>query len=124
MSYRFAVVRGAAKHGAKRVRVHILLDGRDVPDGSSVADTERLEKVRSRSLVDVSQLRLGRRRLYTLRRSEGLLSTPRNRVPSRQVLDEVRSAGCDAQIASGGGRMYITMDRYEVRLALRPPQFT
>lgn len=67
------LVRGAQKSGAKRVRVHILLDGRDVPDGSSVADTERLEK----------------------------------------VLEEARAAGCDAQIASGGGRMYITMDRYE-----------
>ena len=28
--------------------------------------------------------------------------------------------GCDARIASGGGRMYVTMDRYEVT---RLPQF-
>jgi 2,3-bisphosphoglycerate-independent phosphoglycerate mutase len=29
------------------------------------------------------------------------------------VLAKLRDAGCDARIASGGGRMYITMDRYE-----------
>eukprot|EP00850_Spirogloea_muscicola_P014523 SM000105S13868 [mRNA] locus=s105:140737:143913:- [translate_table: standard] len=28
-------------------------------------------------------------------------------------LEELRSGGTDAQIASGGGRMYVTMDRYE-----------
>ena len=42
-----AVIRGCLKSGAKRVRVHILLDGRDVPDGSSVADVARLEKARA-----------------------------------------------------------------------------
>lgn len=26
-----------------------------------------------------------------------------------------KNDGCDAQIASGGGRMRVTMDRYEVR---------
>ena len=31
--------------------------------------------------------------------------------------------GCDARIASGGGRMYVTMDRYEVtRLSDLPKQ--
>lgn len=40
-----AVLRGCAKSGVKRVRVHILLDGRDVPDGSSVAAAEELQKV-------------------------------------------------------------------------------
>jgi 2,3-bisphosphoglycerate-independent phosphoglycerate mutase len=30
----------------------------------------------------------------------------------QQVLDEVASQGCDAKVASGGGRMAITMDRY------------
>lgn len=29
-------------------------------------------------------------------------------------LKELRDAGIDAQIASGGGRMCVTMDRYEV----------
>ena len=44
------VLRGAQRSGAKRVRVHILLDGRDVPDGSSVADTAELETARACSL--------------------------------------------------------------------------
>jgi 2,3-bisphosphoglycerate-independent phosphoglycerate mutase len=30
-------------------------------------------------------------------------------------LKEACAAGCDAKIASGGGRMGVTMDRYEVR---------
>jgi bisphosphoglycerate-independent phosphoglycerate mutase (AlkP superfamily) len=42
-------VRGCAKSGVKRVRVHILLDGRDVPDGSSIADTTELQKARRRA---------------------------------------------------------------------------
>ena len=69
----FAVVRGAAQHGAKRIRLHILTDGRDVPDGSSLRFIAELEA----------------------------------------VLAEVSAAGCDAKIASGGGRMGVTMDRYE-----------
>ena len=28
-------VKGVVKRGAKRVRVHVLTDGRDVPDGTS-----------------------------------------------------------------------------------------
>jgi len=72
------VLRGAARSGAKRVRVHILLDGRDVPDGSSVADTAELES----------------------------------------VLSELRALGCDARVGSGGGRMHITMDRYEADWAM------
>lgn len=66
-------VEGAAKEGAKRIRVHILTDGRDVPDGSSVQFAETLEK----------------------------------------DLAAVSKGGCDAAIASGGGRMGVTMDRYE-----------
>jgi 2,3-bisphosphoglycerate-independent phosphoglycerate mutase len=34
------------------------------------------------------------------------------------VLGEVSAAGCDARIASGGGRMAITMDRYEADWAM------
>lgn len=30
-------------------------------------------------------------------------------------LENLREKGVDARIASGGGRMYVTMDRYEVR---------
>lgn len=67
-------VDGAAKEGAKRIRIHILTDGRDVPDGSSIGFVEQLEK----------------------------------------DLKEVSASGCDAKIASGGGRMGVTMDRYEV----------
>ncbi|KAL6771667.1 GPM1B [Auxenochlorella protothecoides x Auxenochlorella symbiontica] len=69
----FALVRGAADRGAKRIRVHVLTDGRDVPDGSSVGFAKELEA----------------------------------------VLAEVRGRGVDALIASGGGRMCVTMDRYE-----------
>ncbi|KAF2306571.1 hypothetical protein GH714_019520 [Hevea brasiliensis] len=67
------LLKGAAEHGAKRIRVHVLTDGRDVIDGTSVGFVETLEK-------DLANL---------------------------------REKGFDAQIASGGGRMYVTMDRYE-----------
>ncbi|KAJ6765334.1 protein 23-BISPHOSPHOGLYCERATE-INDEPENDENT PHOSPHOGLYCERATE MUTASE [Salix purpurea] len=67
------LLKGAVDNGAKRIRVHILTDGRDVLDGSSIGFVETLEK-------DLSNL---------------------------------REKGFDAQIASGGGRMYVTMDRYE-----------
>ncbi|XP_065854086.1 2,3-bisphosphoglycerate-independent phosphoglycerate mutase [Euphorbia lathyris] len=67
------LLKGAAENGAKRIRVHVLTDGRDVIDGTSVGFVETLEK-------DLANL---------------------------------REKGVDAQIASGGGRMYVTMDRYE-----------
>ncbi|KAG5399007.1 hypothetical protein IGI04_020821 [Brassica rapa subsp. trilocularis] len=67
------LLKGFAERGAKRIRVHILTDGRDVLDGSSVGFVETLES----------------------------------------ELAELRSKGVDAQVASGGGRMYVTMDRYE-----------
>ncbi|PKA51163.1 2,3-bisphosphoglycerate-independent phosphoglycerate mutase [Apostasia shenzhenica] len=67
------LLKGASEHGAKRIRVHILTDGRDVLDGSSVGFVETLEN-------DLAKL---------------------------------RKNGIDAKIASGGGRMYVTMDRYE-----------
>ncbi|BBH06397.1 Phosphoglycerate mutase, 2,3-bisphosphoglycerate-independent [Prunus dulcis] len=67
------LVKGASERGAKRIRVHILTDGRDVLDGSSVGFAETLEN----------------------------------------YLAQLREKGVDAQIASGGGRMYVTMDRYE-----------
>lgn len=68
------LLKGSSERGAKRIRVHILTDGRDVLDGSSVGFVETLEN----------------------------------------YLAELRGKGVDAQIASGGGRMYVTMDRYEV----------
>ncbi|XP_052173879.1 2,3-bisphosphoglycerate-independent phosphoglycerate mutase-like [Diospyros lotus] len=64
---------GASERGAQRIRVHILTDGRDVLDGTSVGFVETLEN-------DLANL---------------------------------REKGVDAKIASGGGRMYVTMDRYE-----------
>ena len=67
------LLKGASEHGAKRIRVHILTDGRDVLDGSSVTFVETLEN----------------------------------------DLVKLREKGVDARIASGGGRMYVTMDRYE-----------
>ncbi|KAI3771683.1 hypothetical protein L6452_02850 [Arctium lappa] len=67
------LLKGASERGAKRIRVHVLTDGRDVLDGSSVGFAETLEK----------------------------------------DLAELRGKGIDAQVASGGGRMYVTMDRYE-----------
>jgi 2,3-bisphosphoglycerate-independent phosphoglycerate mutase len=68
-----AVIRQAAKDGAKKIRVHALFDGRDVPDGTSKKFAKELE----------------------------------------EVMKEVEKDGCDAKIASGGGRMCVTMDRYE-----------
>ncbi|XP_062211140.1 2,3-bisphosphoglycerate-independent phosphoglycerate mutase-like [Phragmites australis] len=67
------LLKGASEHGARRIRVHVLTDGRDVLDGSSVKFVEMLE----------------------------------------EDLAGLREKGVDARIASGGGRMYVTMDRYE-----------
>ncbi|MDR0584322.1 MAG: 2,3-bisphosphoglycerate-independent phosphoglycerate mutase [Treponema sp.] len=67
-----AMIAQAKKEGVKRVRVHILFDGRDV------GETSALE------YVD----------------------------PFEAFLKEESAGGFDAKIASGGGRMWITMDRY------------
>jgi 2,3-bisphosphoglycerate-independent phosphoglycerate mutase len=68
-----ALIVHAKQEQQKRVRVHILLDGRDVPETSALEYVE----------------------------------------PFEAFLSEVRDDGFDVQIASGGGRMNITMDRYE-----------
>lgn len=68
-----AMLREAASEGVPRVRVHVLLDGRDVPGRSALIYVERLEA----------------------------------------VLAELSHDGRDYRIASGGGRMVVTMDRYE-----------
>jgi 2,3-bisphosphoglycerate-independent phosphoglycerate mutase len=68
-----ALLRGAAAQGAKKLRVHALLDGRDVAPTSAPIYVDRIER----------------------------------------VLAELRTSGIDARIASGGGRMFVTMDRYE-----------
>ncbi len=68
-----ALILHAKQEQQKRVRVHILLDGRDVPETSALDYVE----------------------------------------PFETFLSELRDEGFDAQIASGGGRMNITMDRYQ-----------
>ena len=69
-----AMLTEAKKEGVANIRVHILLDGRDV------GETSALE------YID----------------------------PFEAFLAELNADGtCDARIASGGGRMQITMDRYE-----------
>ena len=69
----YGLVERAVQEGAKCIRLHLLLDGRDVGETSALEYVEPLEA-----------------RLADLRR-----------------------AGVDAAVASGGGRMFITMDRYE-----------
>lgn len=73
-----AMVARAKEEGVRRVRIHILLDGRDVPETSALDYVE----------------------------------------PFERFLTEVSSADFDARIASGGGRMTITMDRYEANWAM------
>jgi len=68
-----AMLERAKQEGVGKVRLHILLDGRDVGETSAL------------DYVD----------------------------PFEVYLSELRSADFDVAIASGGGRMSITMDRYE-----------
>jgi len=67
-----AMIERAAGKGVKKIRVHTLLDGRDVPERSALTYIEDFEK----------------------------------------FLDGFRNNGLDFRIASGGGRMITTMDRY------------
>jgi 2,3-bisphosphoglycerate-independent phosphoglycerate mutase len=73
-----AMVLRAKEEGVKAVRIHILLDGRDVPETSALDYVE----------------------------------------PFEAFLAETNGAGFDAQIASGGGRMNITMDRYDANWSM------
>lgn len=66
-----AMIEKAKDEGIKKIRIHVLLDGRDVPETSALKYVEPFEK----------------------------------------YLNEIRE-GNDYKIASGGGRMNITMDRY------------
>jgi 2,3-bisphosphoglycerate-independent phosphoglycerate mutase len=75
----FAMVERLAKEGVRRVRVHVLLDGRDVPERSALGYIDRTEEV------------LGR---------------------------ICSGKGYDYRIASGGGRMVTTMDRYNADWAV------
>jgi 2,3-bisphosphoglycerate-independent phosphoglycerate mutase len=74
ISHLFAMLDECAKSSIKKVRVHILLDGRDVPDRSALEYVLPLEN-----------------KLRTISEEQG----------------------ADYAIASGGGRMQVTMDRYE-----------
>ncbi len=78
VSHLFAMLKQAKSEGVKKARVHILLDGRDVPATSA--------------LVYVSQL--------------------------EEVLASLNDADFDGRIASGGGRMKVTMDRYKADWAM------
>jgi 2,3-bisphosphoglycerate-independent phosphoglycerate mutase len=69
----FALLENCASRGVKRVRLHILLDGRDVGAKSALGYIEQTEQ----ELARLNQ-----------------------------------ENGCDYRIASGGGRMVTTMDRY------------
>lgn len=68
-----AMVLRADAEGIQKVRVHVLLDGRDVPETSSLDYVDDFES----------------------------------------LLLALRTKGRDYYIASGGGRMKVTMDRYE-----------
>ncbi|MBR2010720.1 MAG: 2,3-bisphosphoglycerate-independent phosphoglycerate mutase [Clostridia bacterium] len=73
-----AMVREAKVEGVKTVRIHTLIDGRDV------GETSALEYIE----------------------------------PFEAFLADLNSTDFDAAIASGGGRMTITMDRYEANWAM------
>ena len=73
-----ALIVAAKNEGIKSVRVHILLDGRDV------GETSALDYV----------------------------------LPFEEYIASLRSSDFDIKIASGGGRMQITMDRYEANWAM------
>ncbi len=73
-----ALIAGAARAGVPRLRVHVLTDGRDVPERSALTWVEPLEA----------------------------------------LLAQHRAQGLDYRIGSGGGRMHITMDRYEADWAM------
>lgn len=67
-----ALIRQAKREGVRKIRLHLLLDGRDVGQRSAEIYIERLQ----------------------------------------QVILTLADTQCDIKVASGGGRMSITMDRY------------
>ena len=95
-----ALLRRAAQEGVQRARVHVLLDGRDVPARSALGYIDRLEQV----LAELSSRPSG----------PELSSRPSGpESSSRPSGPESSTGGRDYRIASGGGRMVVTMDRYE-----------
>jgi len=73
ISHLIAMIKKAKEDKVNKVRVHVLLDGRDVPATSALTYVDQLE----------------------------------------DALKGLNDASFDGQIASGGGRMKITMDRYQ-----------
>ena len=73
-----AMIERAKKDGTKRVRVHVLFDGRDVGETSALKYVDAFEA----------------------------------------FLKEQNNGNFNAKIASGGGRMWITMDRYGAEWAM------
>jgi 2,3-bisphosphoglycerate-independent phosphoglycerate mutase len=78
IAHLFSMLRETKKSGVKAARVHILLDGRDVPATSALDYVASLEA----------------------------------------VLAELNDSTFDGRIASGGGRMKLTMDRYQADWAM------
>jgi 2,3-bisphosphoglycerate-independent phosphoglycerate mutase len=73
INHLISMIEQSKLEGNKKVRIHILLDGRDVPKQSALEYVDMLEN----------------------------------------KLKELNDDNFDCRIASGGGRMVITMDRYE-----------
>lgn len=73
IAHLFKMLEEAKKEGVSKARVHVLLDGRDVPATSGLIYIEQLEN----------------------------------------KLAELNDGSFDGRIASGGGRMKVTMDRYQ-----------
>lgn len=73
-----ALIEQSKAEGVKKVRVHALLDGRDVPETSALEYVE----------------------------------------PFEAFCKEISTDGFDCRIASGGGRMNITMDRYDANWSM------
>ncbi len=78
IAHLLAMLKEAKAEGVKKARVHILLDGRDVPATSALDYVDQLEN----------------------------------------TLAELNDESFDGRIASGGGRMQITMDRYQANWAM------
>lgn len=78
ISHLISMIKEAKNSGVKRVRLHVLLDGRDVPETSALEYLSQIE----------------------------------------DVMSSLRDENFDVCIASGGGRMVITMDRYEANWSM------
>ncbi len=78
ISHLFNMIKRAKAEGVSKVRVHALLDGRDVPPQTAQIYVEQLEN----------------------------------------LFKELNDSAFDGRIASGGGRMKITMDRYQADWAM------